>query len=106
MKKFIVVPILGLLFVLCTYGSRQTVVQKSDKSYLHFQGNTENVTVVIDEGEPFSLKEEKGSSRYSPNLLYQITPGKHFLKIYRGGELIIDRVIYVASNETKEVELR
>lgn len=105
MKKLIIIPILGLLLVSCTYGNRQGVVQKSNKSYLHFMGNTENVTFVIDEGELINLQKEEGSRRYAPNLLYQITPGKHSLKVYREGELIIDRLIYVSSNETKEVEL-
>ena len=73
--------------------------------HLHFQGNIENVTFVIDDGESISLEEEEGSPRYAPNLLYQIPPGKHSLKVYRDGELIVDRLIYVSSNETKEVEL-
>jgi len=106
MKKLIIIPILALLFISCTYGNREGVVQKSGKSYLHFQGNPANVTFVIDDGEPINLEEEKGSDRYAPNLLYEISPGKHSLKVFRNGELIIERLIYVASSETKEVELQ
>lgn len=104
MKK-IIIPLLGLLFVFCTYGSREGVVQKSDKSYLRFTGNTENITFSIDDGELLNLQKEEGSQRYEPNLLYQIPSGKHTLKVYRDGELIMDRLIYIASSETKEIEL-
>jgi hypothetical protein len=105
MKKLIIIPILGLLLTFCTYGTREGVVQKGEISYLHFKGNTENVTVIIDEGEPIVLDKEQEARRYSPHLLYKIPPGKHTLKAYRNGELILERLIYVASNETKEVEI-
>ncbi len=105
MKKIFIFFILGVIFFSCTYGTREGVIQKSSESFLHFMGNAENVSVVIDDGESFILAEEPDVQRYTPHLLYQVSPGKHTIKVYRKDELIVDRIIYVASGETKEVEI-
>jgi hypothetical protein len=106
MRKNIIYLILGVILFSCSYGTREGAVQKSSKSFLHFIGNVENVSVIIDGGEPFILKKEEDTKRYSPHLLYQVTPGKHTVKIYRNNQLIVDRIIFVASSETKEVEIQ
>jgi len=105
MKKILVFLILGLLFVSCTYGTKEGVIQKSDKSFLHFIGNAKNVTVIIDDTEPIILEEESSVQRYAPHLLYQVKPGKHTIKVYRDEQLIVDRIIFIATGETKEVEI-
>ena len=106
MKKIIIFLFLCLILISCSYGTREGVVQKSSKSFLQFVGNVENTSVIIDDGEPFIIRKENDGDRYSPHLLYQIAPGKHTIKIYRNDQLIVDRIIFVASSETKEVEIQ
>jgi len=90
------ITIIGLLTTLlfgCAYHS--STILKADASYLQFAGNVGGVTVVIDDTS-FELSTEK-------NPLYQIENGKHYVKIYRNNEIIIDRVIFLADKETMEI---
>ncbi len=86
-----------LFFALTSCGYQEGIVKKSDRGFLWFTGRTDDATVKIDEAEPFSLKEG--------NVVYQITPGQHTIKVFRNGRIVIDRVLFIDSQFTKEVEL-
>lgn len=90
-------------FIICLFlmtaacGYQESIVQKSEKSYLKFTGNPIEVKIQIDDMTPFSLAES--------DKLYQISPGRHIVKAYRNGELIVNRVLIVDSQVTTEVTI-
>jgi hypothetical protein len=97
----------ALLIASCGY--KEGVIQKSDRSFLKFTGNVRNASVYIDEGEPFVLEKyvinsdgEQERARYD-NKLYQVTPGKHTVKVYRDNNLVVKRILILDNNVIKEV---
>jgi len=90
----------------CTVGIREEVIQKEDKSFLHFTGKTLGATVIIDDKDKILLEESKDGKDFSKKTLYQVCPGKHKLKIFKDNELIIERIIYIGNSETKEIEIQ
>ncbi len=100
MKKIILL-LLGIL-ILYACGYQEGIVQKGGKSFIKFTGNWENVTIQIDDMNQFVLKSwsEGGAD---DNKLYQISPGKHSLKVYRDGNLIVNRLIFIDNQTTAEV---
>ena len=92
--KTTIISIIFLLFVGCAYNTG--TIQRAEKSYLQFLGNTEGVSVIIDENDAFGLTIDKDT-------LYQLNHGKHTLKIYRNNNLIIDRNIFLEDNGTMEI---
>lgn len=100
MKKFFFL-IIGMLLVL-SCGHKEGIVQKSDKSFIQFTGNRTGVSVQIDAAEPFLLD---GNTTSSDKKLYQLSPGKHTLKAYRSGKLIVNRILWLDNNVTKEVRI-
>jgi len=92
--KTAIISIIFLLFVGCAYNTG--TIQRAEKSYLQFLGNTEGVSVIIDENDAFGLTTAKDT-------LYQLNHGKHTLKIYRNNNLIIDRNIFLEDHGTMEI---
>jgi hypothetical protein len=109
MKKYIFL-LLGIL-VIVSCGYKEGIIQKADKSYLKFSGNWENVSVQIDDLEPFVLEkyvpdpEDQERKVSQEEKLYQISPGKHILRVYRDGSLIVDRILILDNNVIKEVQI-
>lgn len=95
MRGFLIAACLMVMLVACGY--QEGIVQKSDKGYLKFSGKTENVSVKIDGAEPFSLKDG--------DVVYKLTPGKHTVTVSRNGQVVIDRVLIIDNQVTKEVEI-
>lgn len=96
MKKLVVLLIGLCLLVSCGY--REGILQGSDGSYLTFKGNLEGVVARVSDLEPFTLTGENSK-------LYQVPPGKHTIKLYRNGQLIVDRVMFVQNQATLEVNV-
>lgn len=99
---------LGVLIVLYACGYQEGIIQKGEKSFLKFSGNWENVSVQIDDKEPFVLKsiatsEDSEKRDVAENKIYQILPGKHSLKVYRDGNLIVNRILFLENQATTEV---
>ena len=97
----------GMIFLFAC-GYKEGIVQKAENSYLKFSGNWENASVQIDDMESFILKRtvnpEDTERRYpDDNKLYQIAPGKHSLKVYREGNLVINRIVFLENQATMEV---
>jgi len=109
MKKYLML-LFGLMLI-ASCGYKEGIIQKSEKSYFKFSGSVKNVSVQIDNNEPFALGtlivDEDGTERKvnKENKLYQVSPGKHALKIYRNGELIVNRVLFLDNNVIKEVQI-
>lgn len=109
MKKFLLL-LFGVLFIV-SCGYKEGIIQKSDKSYLKFTGNWENATVQIDDIQPFILKsyftntEGQKHKVRQDNKLYQLFPGKHIIKVYRNGNLVVNRILFLDNNVIKEVQI-
>ena len=96
MKKIILSISLILLYC-CSLNTG--TIQKAEKSYLKFIGKAEFVTVIVDDDRSFDL------NTVEKNAVYQIDPGKHRIQIYRSGELVVDRVVFVEDQGTMEILL-
>lgn len=95
MKKWVVMALL-LAFVAGCGGYHAETVQKASVSTLQFVGNVKEARVVVDDGEPFSV----ASIQH-----YEIAPGKHSVKIYRGDRLLVNRVVFLGNNQSTEVRV-
>ena len=83
-----------LLFSGCGY--KEGVATGDRAAYLYFTGNTDNVTVSVDGAAAFEVKPGRDNQ-------YKIQPGKHSVRVYRAGNLIVDRDIYVGDGVAKEI---
>jgi uncharacterized lipoprotein YajG len=101
MMKKIILLLLGIL-ILHACGYQEGIVQKGEKSFIKFAGNLENVSVQLDDMNQFVLKSVSESGA-DDNKLYQVSPGKHVLKVYRDGNLIINRILFLDDQATAEV---
>jgi hypothetical protein len=103
MKKIILL-ILGML-ILHACGYQEGIVQKGEKSFIKFTGNWTNVSVQLDDMNEFILKSgtESAKDAAGDNKLYQVSPGKHSIKVYRNGELIVNRTLLLDNQTTAEV---
>lgn len=88
-----------IVFSLQACGYTEGTLQRSEKSYLQFTGNTAHISVQIDDRQPFTVA---GSAAKS---LYQVPPGKHSLKVYRDGRLVVDRILLLDNQTTMEVQI-
>ena len=100
MKKVILL-LLGIL-ILHACGYQEGIVQKEGKSFIKFAGNLENVPVQIDDMNQFVLKSGSKSGA-DDNKLYQVSQGKHSIKVYRDGNLIVNRILFLDNQATAEV---
>jgi len=98
MKLFYLI-VISLTLALNGCGYKEGVATSAQKSYLYFTGQTEGVSVSIDNGEMFRI--EAGVDNQ-----YKIKPGKHDIKIYQLGNIILDRQVYVGNGISKEIEVQ
>lgn len=97
MKKICLFVFSAILLFSCGY--QTGVIQKAERGYIQFSGNWEwdDVVVKIDDREPFKLKPSDA------NTLFEIAPGKHFVKVSRNDVIVVDRVVFLESQATFEV---
>lgn len=105
MKNILFFSIILLLFN-CTTGYRESTIQKPDKSFIQFTGNTKDAKVIIDNGESLVLEESVDEADFDERTLYHVSPGKHTIKVYKKGKLVINRILYFGNNETKLIEVQ
>lgn len=98
MKNILIVMSLFTLFMFYGCGYKEGVTTGGQKSYLYFTGNSENITVSVDDGARFSVESGKDNQ-------YKIKPGKHLIKVYQANKVIVKREIYVGDGIAKEIEL-
>ena len=99
-----------VIFMICACGYKEGIVQKSEKAFIKFTGNLENAIVQIDNLEPFKLV---GAATYdgswqkvdTDTIMYEISPGKHLMKVYRGETLIINRILILDNQIVTEVRI-
>jgi hypothetical protein len=96
MKLFVITFFLSIILSACG-GYNTGVLQKSDQGFLKFSGNTFGMSISLDDGEPFT-KDEKVD-------LIKLKPGKHNLKVFRNGTVVVNRIIIVENQNTVEIEV-
>lgn len=102
MKHILLITVLFPFLMSCYFGQRSATVQTADQSYLQFNGNTDSVKVIVDENASFVPAESVHPGKFKPQKLYIIQPGKHRVQVIKNETTVIDQVIYIGTNETKE----
>ena len=99
MRKLYLSIFCAMFLLSCGY--QTGVIQKAEKGYIKFSGDWESdeVTVKIDDREPFRPKPS------DTNTLFEITPGKHLIKVFRDNKLVVDRAIFLDRPATFEVKI-
>lgn len=93
-----VVVILSSVLLMGCIAHQEGVIQKADVSYITFTGNIKNAIVQLDNDKPFQMMEESQGKR-----LYQLRPGRHVIKVFRGNVLIVNRILFLDNQTTTEV---
>ena len=66
---------------------------------MKFIGNSDGVSVLIDDDNSFKL----AGTIENKDMIYQLTHGKHKLKVFRNNNLISNRIIFLEDNGTMEI---
>jgi uncharacterized protein YxeA len=96
MKRILITVLLSLLFSACG-GYNEGIVQKSEKGFIKFTGNTAQIILKIDDGKPFQYNRE--------NPVYQVKPGKHTVQVIRNDKVIVNRTVLIDNQTTMEIEV-
>ncbi len=99
MRYLLVTPVLILALLLGGCASHQGVVLKDGKANLQLLGQCEGVSLQIDENDLIAV------AGNCENSIYSINPGRHVVKLYRNGTMVLERLVYFSSGETSEVTL-
>jgi hypothetical protein len=87
-----------LSFILTSCGGYNTgILQKTEKGFIKFSGNTVGMSISLDDGARFT-KDEKVD-------LIELKPGKHTVKVFRDETLMINRIIIIENQNTVEIEV-
>ena len=90
------------LFSLSGCGYKEGVKTQASKSYLYFTGFTKDdksITVSIDGSEQFSVLPGE-LNRYATK------PGKHRIEVFKDGQKVVDRELYLGDGIAREIEVR
>ncbi len=95
-QNFLLVILAFFHLVGCGY--KEGTLVKDSVSYLWFTGNIAQANVTIDDRKPFELGKEG-------LVHYQIPPGKHRIIVKKGGEVVVDRILIIGNEITKEIQI-
>ena len=101
--------LLAFFLILLGCGITEGVIQKSEKSYLWFTGNTNGAVVYIDDLDMINLQgsyhiDNDGNKRKRTKPVhYKISPGKHTVRVERNGKIVVNRVLILGNNIVKEI---
>lgn len=96
MKNSIIVLLVSAVLLSCG-GYNTAAIQKIEKGQLKFVGNVLNANISIDDGKVFILDKA--------DVVYEISPGMHVIKIYKDDQLVVNRNINVANDVIMEIEI-
>ena len=97
MMRVILIAVAVFSLLLGGCAGHQGVVLLDGKAYVLLEGACEGVSFQADDNEPVQVAGDCNDSKYS------LAPGRHVLRLYRNGELILERLVYLESSETCEV---
>jgi hypothetical protein len=96
MKKNILILLLSIFLFSCG-GYNSGIIVKDSKGYLKFMGNTDGISVSIDDAPAFKLERDVE--------LYELNPGNYNIKVYRDDIVVVNRTIIVDQQTTYEIEV-
>ncbi len=96
MKTILIISIFSMFFISCG-GYNTGAVQKTEKGQLRFVGNLSQASFSIDEGDQIVVSKQE--------VVYQMKPGNHNVKVFRDSKLIVNRSLFFDSNVIMEVEI-
>lgn len=105
------VTIFIFIFSGCKTGNFSSEGGKEDVAYLFFASRGElageHITVNIDNGTPFDVKvqkDKKDKAKWRGHL-YSINPGNRKIIVTYKGKILIDKQIFVSTQQTKQIDL-
>jgi hypothetical protein len=103
--------LLASLFILSSCGGIKTKsAGLENEAFLEFVGPTHSyrggVTVSIDNNINFKAAVNKNKVAYVKGKVYAISTGTHTLKVSYDGQVLYEKQIYVATQETKTIVLQ
>jgi len=112
-KKYVYLSLAVLLLLYGVgCGLTEGIVQKEPKSYIWFTGNTNNVTIYIDDLSPIILNKNSSTSIDGEDKIedidkvyYEISPGKHKIIVKKADKEVVNRIIFLGNGIIKEIKL-
>jgi len=89
-------------------GFNEGIIQKQELGFLKFVGDSGDVVVQIDGDSRIptgtaGAAEGRNSVDVGENVVYQLPPGKHTIKVYRDGKLVVNRIVVLDNQVVTEV---
>jgi hypothetical protein len=78
-------------------GYTSSVTTKDSPGWIKLVGSTSNITVSIDNGEAWSPSKKVDR--------YELAPGTHEIRIFRSGQLILQRALLITEGIESEVAI-
>ena len=107
MFKFMkAVVVAGLVALVAACGSFKTTVQSEEGTFLQLVGNPQDVVLVLDQSTTMDLNQAKSFDLDGRNITkIVIPPGQHRVTLTRGGNLLVDRKIFVSEGNAFEINI-
>ena len=96
MKKIIQLILFATIIVGCG-GYNTGIIQKAEKGFIKFSGNTLDATVSIDNGKEIKILQTIDQ--------YEIKPGKHTIQVFKNNKQVVNRIIIVDNQTIFEVDV-
>jgi len=96
MKYLAILFLISFRLISCG-GYNEVVLLKADNGFIKFVGNTNAISIVIDDGKEMLLNNEID--------VYQVSPGKHKVEIFRNSQLLVKRTVIIDTQTTMEIQI-
>ena len=109
-NKWILGAVFGLALLMtgCKVGNVASSQGLTDQAYLYFASSNkyeEPVVVSVDEEATFEAQVVKEKKSTIKGFTYAIRPGKRNVVVSSKGQVLYDRTVFVAPQETKKISL-
>ncbi len=94
---------IALILTACSVGYQEGIIQKDAVSYFRFTGDVAGAAVSIDSGETIYLALDPYGK--PANTIYKVAPGKHRVVVTKGSQVVVDRVVIVENQNTREIQV-
>jgi hypothetical protein len=95
--KFIAVIIFTSIFISACGGYRSEVKQGTESSFIKFKTEIKDFSFTVDEGDLIFNNPDVEQ--------YEIKPGTHIVKVYRGDRLVVNRKVFIDNQTVFEIEV-